>query len=126
MFRHQQQNYLLDFALEVESMEFGQTFDLSQQAEYFLGHLLVGESQVDDVLDEGEEQDSGRYAVCLGHLSEQSEAHFIGENGKVLVLEDFAGFDDFFAQDSVLFIDCSCDAFELFSEQCIMVQHLNI
>jgi hypothetical protein len=94
-----------------------------EERDDFPGHLFIGEAQVNDILQEGEEGQRGGEGAGVGELPEESEADLIGEDGQMVVLEDLAGLDDLLAEDGVLLVDVGEDAFELLSEDDVLVHH---
>lgn len=106
----QEQQDLLQPRLVLKAVEFGQSLDVGEESDDLPGHLFVGEAQVNDVLQEGEEGERGGERAGLGQLPEESEADLVGEDGQMVVLEDLAGLDDLLAEDGVLLVDVGEDA----------------
>ena len=56
-------------------------------------------------------------------MLKQAETDFIGEDGQMIVLEDFGGLDDFLSEGGVFLVDGGGDAFELVAEDGVVVDH---
>lgn len=106
--------------------EFWQRFEMCQKSNDFLIHLLIGKTKIDYILYERQEKHIGRHAVCFLNMSEESKANFIGKHWNVLILEHFARFHYFFFESCVLFVEIGENLPKLFSEDYVLVHHLNI
>ena len=61
MFTNKQHDNSLQFGTVFYRIKFGDGFYMGEERDYLFGHLLAGESQVDYVLQEGEEDEGGGY-----------------------------------------------------------------
>lgn len=60
---------------------------MGEERNDLFGHLLTGESQVDYVLQEGEEDEWGGYRTGFDDVFEESETDLIREDRQLVVLE---------------------------------------
>lgn len=126
VFGYQKHKQVLNFGFVLDALELGKRFDVHEESDDLAVHLFIGEPQIDDVLDEGNEQEAGGETGGLGEVPKQSEAHFVGENREVLVFEHFAGLEALFAQSEVLLVDSAHYFPQLLSKDSVLVHHLQI
>lgn len=77
-------------------------------------------------MQKGEEDEAGADTAGFRNLSEESEADFIGEDGKVIVIEHFCYFENLLTQYHVLLIDGGTYLSQLLSKYDVVVQHSSI
>lgn len=96
---------------------------MSEERNDLPGHLFVGEAEVNDILQEGEESQWGGERARLGELPKEAEADLIGEDGQMVILKDLASLYDLLAEYGVLLVDVGDDALELLSKDDVLVHH---
>lgn len=60
----------MHFNFHFKAFELGEGLDVGEEGDYFLVHFEVGEPKVDYILDEGQEEEAGRYAVGFFQMFE--------------------------------------------------------
>ena len=76
-----------------------------EQDDDFLVHLLIVETQIENILNEGKEEKTGGETVGLRQMLEESEAYLIGKDREMLVVKNLAGFLQLLLENSVFLIE---------------------
>ena len=76
-----------------------------EQDDDFLVHLLIVETQIENILNEGKEEKTGGETVGLRQMLEESEAYLIGKDREMLIVKNLTGFLQLLLENSVFLIE---------------------